>query len=183
MITKNIDGKMRDGKLQVEFVHCYFNCDTFKQKDIANINAIIGTTRLAYYLTFDGYASISFEEDDTAHRYPVISTLNEDGTKMDWTRKMTNCLVYNFNKTGKNTVYDKLFLYQTVSHNGTGVWYGWIVWDSKSHRFSHRFFVGHDRQDLAQALNRMIYHIPIVERNTELLAISRRNSHKYISSQ
>ena len=183
MITiKNIDGKMKGGKLQAKFTHCYFNCDPFKQKEIAHLNALISGSRLINYLTFDGYASITFDEDDAPHRYPLISTLDDNGEKLDWSRKTTNCLVFNFIKTGKNDMYDKIFLYHTCSHNGNGVWYGWIAWDSKSHKMSHRFFVNHDPQDLMQALNRMIYHIPIVTRNERLLRESRMNSHKYINT-
>ena len=162
-------GKLVNGKIQCQFVHCYFNCDSFKQRDIAKLNSFIGSTRLNNYLQFDGYANISFDEEDKAHRYPVISMLDDNGNKYDWSRKLTNCLVYNIARVDKNDRYDKIFLYQTCSHNGNGVWYGWLAWDSKNKKVSHRFFIDHDYQDLLQALNRMIYHIPVLKTNERLL--------------
>lgn len=179
MYSKTVTGKMQNGALQAKFVHCYFNCDVFKQKEIQYLTTLIHTTRLAEYMSFDGYGTISFDEEDAPHRFPLISTLDENGQKLDWSRKNTNCLVFNMKRTGKNNKYDKLFLYHTCSHNGNGVWYGWIAWDSKNHEMSHRFFVSHDPMDLMQALNRMIYHIPIINKNKEMLTISRRNSHMF----
>ena len=173
--------KFSNGQLKTEFVHCYFNCDTFKQKDIDYLLKLVGTTRLRDYLTFDGYGSITFAEEDTARRFPIINTTDELGNKLEWNRKTTNCLVFNMPRTGKNTRYDKLFLYHTNSHNSNGVWYGWLAWDNKNKKCSHRFFIQHDPQELMQALNRMIYHIPVTETNECLLAQSRMNSHRFIT--
>ena len=176
---KKITGKMTNGVLQAQFVHCFFNCDAFKQKDIAYLNNVIAGTRLGEYLAFAGYGNIAFDEDDTQHRYPVISTTDENGNPLEWSRKTTNCLIYDFHKVGKNDMYDKLFLYHTCSHNGAGVWYGWVLLDKKTGKMTHRFFVGHDSMDLMQALNRMIHRLPIVKRNEELLIESRKKGRRY----
>jgi len=154
--------------LKTEFVHCYFNCDPFKQKDIAHINMLINTTRLHDYMGFNCYANISFDESDRGNRFPIISMVDENGEQYQWSRKTTNCLVYDMKRHDKNDRYDKLFLYQTCASNGSGIWYGWIAWDSKTNRTSHRFFVIHEYQDLMQALNRMIYNIPELNKHEKL---------------
>ena len=175
-MNKQVTGKMVNGKLQAEFVHCYFNCDTFKQKEIDYLNFLISTTRLNDYFSFGGYATISFDEEDTAHRYPLVSTLDDNGEKLPWGRRTTNCIVYDMKRTGKNDTYDKLFLYHTCSHNGAGIWYGWLLWDAKNKIIKHRFFISHDQQDLMQAMNRMIYHIPVTKTNEKILRESRSKS-------
>ena len=175
--------KIINGQMQTEFVHCFFNCDTFKQKEIDQILRIIGATRLHDYMQFDGYGSITFSEEDRARRFPLITMLDENGEKLKWSRKETNCLVFNMTRQGKNNRYDKLFMYHTNSHNGNGVWYGWIAWDGKNKKSSHRFFVPHDIQDLVQALNRMIYHIPVLETNERLLKKSRINSRRFLKEE
>ena len=170
---------MNHGQLQTEFKHCYFTCDPFKQKDIAYLLKVISGTRLNEYLSFDGYASIKFAEEDTPHRFPTISTLDENGNKLEWNRKTSNCLMFNMNRVEKNTRYDKLFLYHTCSHNGNGIWYGWLAYDAKEKRVSHKFFVPQDTQDLMQSLNRMIHHIPVLAINEAKLEESRRNSKRF----
>lgn len=174
---KKTVGKMVNGVLQGAFAQPYFTCDTFKQKEIAYLNRVIGEC-FKDYLTFNGYATISFNEDDAQHNYPVVTTVNGDGKPLEWSRKGTNCLVYDFHRTGKNDMYDKLYLYHTCYRNGTGIWYGWLLWDKNTGRMTHKYCISHDSTDLLQAISYMIQNIPGVKRIDKALAESRRKSKK-----
>lgn len=168
--------------IKTEFTHCYFNCDTFKQKETTILLNSISGSRLNNDMKLSGYGMISFdEENDKPHRYPEIKFANDDGTPIQWNRKGINCIVFDLICTDKNHVYDKLFLYHTNSKNGQGVWYGWIAYNMKTREKTHRFFVDHDTQDLLVSLNRFLYHINTVKRNKIHLDESRKNSIKLIA--
>ena len=175
---------MKNCKVNTSFVYCYFNCDTFKQKDASLLLYMISNSRLIDDMKFYGYGIIKFDEElDKPHRYPEICFGNEDGTPIEWNRRGINCIVFDLPVTSKNTEWDKLFLYHTNSHTGQGQWYGWVAYNSKQKRSSHRFFIDHDNMDLMNALNRFFYHIKISKKNREILRDSRINSHNYITSK
>lgn len=163
---------MKENKntLNVEFTHCYFDCNNFKQKDIDTLLYVISQSRLIHDMNFAGYGVISFdEENDKPHRYPNIRFANDDGSKIQFNRKGTNCLMFDLYKTDNNPTYDKLFLYHTNAKNGQGIWYGWIIYDSVTKKYSHRFFIEHDIQELLLALNRCFYNINTVNKLNQLL--------------
>lgn len=167
---------MKNYKANVEFIHCYFNCDNFKPKETALLLNAINGSRLVSDMRFEGYGMISFDEDsDSAHRYPEIIYANENGTPIE-SRRCPNCLVFNLISTVKNTEYDKLFLYHTNGKNGKGVWYGWVAYNTETGKYSHRFFVDHDTQDLLMAFNRFLNNINKVEHFRQHLAERRKNT-------
>lgn len=161
---------MKENKINVEFTHCYFNCNNFKQKDVEMLLYVISQSRLIHDMKFGGYAVISFdEENDKPHRYPEIKFADDNGNDLQFNRKGTNCLMFDLYKTDKNPTYDKLFLYHTTAKNGQGVWYGWIIYNTKTKKYSHRFFIEHDTQELLLALNRCFCNINTVNKFQELL--------------
>lgn len=171
-------------KVKLEFVHCYHNCDPFKQKEATMLIDAIQRSRLADDMWFRGYGNIVFDESDESHRYPVIAYTDDNGEYMGWSRKNANCLVYELPKTGNNNngkkdpLYDRLFLYHTNSRSGQGQWYGYIAYNTETREQYHKFFIDHEGTDILTGLNRFFYSIPIMNRNRRLLEKARREFDK-----
>ena len=169
------------GKTKVEMVHKFHNADNFKQKEAMYLNTLIGSSRLSNDMQFDGYGSMTFDEEDTQHGTAILQWTDENGEPMPYSRKNSSCLVYTLKKTDHNPgTFDKLFLYHTMSHSGTGLWYGWIAYNTHTKKYTHRFFIDHDPQDLMHALNKWLYHLQTVKTSERILSESRINSHKFI---
>ena len=50
--------------IKTEFTHCYFNCDTFKQKETTILLNSISGSRLNNDMKLSGYGMISFDEEN-----------------------------------------------------------------------------------------------------------------------
>lgn len=132
-----------------EFTHCFFDCSPFKLKELEKINYVLSGLTLGKEMQFLGYANISFDEEDKQHRYPTITW--DDSTK-EYSRRNTNCLVYDVKMSSRNETFDKLFLYQTVRNNSV-VWYGYIIYSTEGDAYSHKFFIEPTYSDLFININ------------------------------
>lgn len=121
-----------------EFTRWHFNYDNFKQKNLNILRNTVEQSRLGYDLKFDSYGNLSFEEEDTILRYPIVSLLEE------YNRNKTNCLVYNINDITKG--YNKLFIIQYIGKIESH--YGLIFYNEETNDFYHKFFVNYDVSDL-----------------------------------
>lgn len=158
--------------LKLQFVHCYFDCNNFKQKEIAVLDNLLKGSRLNDDMRITGYGTISFAEDDLPRRYPTITTEDADGNPLPYNRRGTNCLVIDLMKTDKNPgIFDKLFLYHTC-RNSNGVWYGYLAYNTKTGKSRHRFFIDHTHYDLTCDFAKFLYGINRCELYDKLLAES-----------
>ena len=163
-----------------EFTHCYFTCNTFKQKEANTLQWLICGKQLSNDIRFNGYGIISFDEtNDACHRYPEIKIANDDGTPIVFNSRTTNCLVFDLPNTEKNPKYDKLFLYHTTAKNGQGVWYGWVAYNTVTQERLHKVFIDHDIQDLLLSLSVFFNNINRYEFLKNHLKQSRYLSKKY----
>lgn len=128
--------------VKLEFTHHYFTCDNWKRKDVAIINNIISKGRLCETMKFLNYGTITFDENDEQHRFPIFNSI-EDG-------KRANALIYKVNSASKP--YDRVIIYQTVTK--TGGFYGFMTYNTETGKYFHKFFIQRDMYDLMLALNR-----------------------------
>lgn len=131
--------------LKLEFTHFYFNCDNWKRKEVSIINNIISKGRLVETMKFSNYATITFDEEDHKHQFPIFNGIDPNDNKR------ANGLVYNLNGIG---TYDKLIMYQTVTRSGG--FYGFMTYDTRTSKYFHKFFITRDMYDLFIALNKFI---------------------------
>jgi hypothetical protein len=136
-------------KYNFEFWRWHFNCDNFNQKHSSILLSIISNGRLGRYMTFGSYATITFDEEDTAHRYPTITELE------NFSRNKTNCLIFDLTENEKNqNVYDKLFIYH--SNGSQHDFYGYVLYNTETKKMMHKYFVTHEYDELCIALTKTL---------------------------
>lgn len=128
--------------VKLEFTHHYFNCDNWKRKDVAIINNIISKGRLQETLKFLSYGTITFDQEDTKHQFPIFNSIESD--------KRSNALIYEIKQSNKP--YDRIIIYQTVTR--TGGFYGFMTYNTETKKYFHKFFIQRDMYDLMITLNR-----------------------------
>lgn len=136
-------------KYNFEFWRWHFNCDNFNQKHSSILLSIISNGRLGRYMTFSSYATITFAEEDTAHKYPTITELE------NFSRNKTNCLIFDLSESEKNqNVYDKLFIYH--SNGSQHDFYGYVLYNTETKKMMHKYFVTHEYDELCIALTKTL---------------------------
>lgn len=123
-----------ENEYRFEFLRFHFSCDPIKPKHYTCLRNCIEQSQLSNFLTFDCEAIISFDEDDKAHRYPIISPQTK------YMRAKTNCLVYNVRQDNYlSDAYDKIFIYYTEGTNESN--YGFVMYNSQTKEIKHKYFI------------------------------------------
>ena len=157
---------------KLEFTHCFFTCDPFKFSEVERMNKFMSICKIGEEVHFEGFGNISFDESDTQNRYPTI-TWDEEYLK-EYSRKHCNCLVYNLDESYRNDgEWDKLFIYQTKRTNNV-VWYGYVAYNTKTGKHSHRFFIEPEYDELFVNISNFLNSIKKYRRYVERAA-ERRN--------
>lgn len=141
---------MNDINFEFEFGYWNFNLANFKKKQMMILLGVIGGSRLGKYFKFSGYGNISFSDEDTAHRYPIIEMQEK------YNRNKTNVLVFDMPVTDRNIdgLYDKMFLYQTDFPHIPN--YGYVLYNTKTKKTNHIFYIDYDINDLTISLNKSL---------------------------
>ena len=124
----------------------HFTCDPFKQKHAMMIRNLLEGSRLLHQLQFDSYALLTFDENDIALKYPHIESI-------DGYNKKVNCLIYNLKETDENPgIFNKLFI---TYYQGKHIqYYGYMMYNTETQKFNHKYFVSAEFGELAVALNK-----------------------------
>lgn len=141
---------MNDTKFEFEFRHWNFNPANFKKKQMMILLGVIEGSRLGKYFKFSGYGNISFNDEDTAHKCPIIEMQEK------YNRNKTNVLVFDMPVTDRNIdgLYDKMFLYQTDFPHIPN--YGYVLYNTKTKKTNHIFYIDYDINDLTISLNKSL---------------------------
>jgi hypothetical protein len=141
-----------------------FNFDMFKQKQAYILKNTISNSRLGYYLSFDNYANISFDENDRKFRYPKIEMLD------DFNRNKTNCLVYNIKPdTDIYRFYNKVFVFQYIGKIES--FYSIILYHTETGKFTHKFFIEYDVTNICISLSTIfngLHFYEVLDKELEL---------------
>lgn len=114
----------------VEFSICYTNANVLKKKKCDILTSSIGTSRLAYFMTFENYGMINFSDEDTKHVNPEIIVQDK------FNRLKTNCLIYNLKETPHNpNIYNKLVIYYEVC--GKNGYYNYLLFNTETGKNVH----------------------------------------------
>lgn len=130
----------------IKFNMPYIEADVFKQKHYGILLATIGNSRLSEYMHFDGPGLITFNEDDRQHNNPIVTLMDK------YNRLKTNCLVYSLPENTSNMgYYDKLFIYYSAGSKIS--YYGYVLFNTKTNKNEHIYFIDDDYNDLTRCLN------------------------------
>lgn len=132
---------------KLEFSLLYLDISPFQEKQFMILRNTLLNSRLGKYMKFLNYGSISFDENDTKHQFPKVTYL--DSFKRGKTHCMVFDLYYNSNNNGK---YDKLIIYTTMTTRDG--YYGYVFYNSKEGKSSHRFMLDFLADAVATSLNR-----------------------------
>ena len=87
---------MNDKNFEFEFMMWNYNPDNFKKKQIMILLGVIGGSKLGKHFKFSGYGNMTFSDEDTGHRYPLIEMQEK------YNRNKTNVLVFDMPATDRN---------------------------------------------------------------------------------
>lgn len=134
-----------EGKYRFELFRYNFNFDKFTNKQASILIKLITNSRLNNEIEFYKYGLVTFDNNDYSNKYPNIECLDEF-------KKQTNCLIFKLHDSIKNMgVYDMMFLYQTTGPNIGN--YGYILYNSKTGKYVHKYFIEFDYNSLMQTIN------------------------------
>ena len=129
-----------------EFGFYYLNADPIKDKHYRILLNSLQNGRYSQLMSFYKPARIDFDSKDKKHQFPTITEMDE------FKRKKTNCLIFNLLLSYANDgQYDKLFLY--YSDGFKTPYYGYILYNSETNKYSHKYLICGDINDLHRALN------------------------------
>lgn len=123
----------------------YISCVNFKEKESIILSNIIKGSRLGELVNFDGYANISFDEEDKNHWHPQIKPIES------FTRNKSNSLVFGIKGNNK---YNKIFVYQTSLKETR--FYGFIFYNTETNKCLHIYNVEYDHTKLIIGMFRII---------------------------
>lgn len=118
---------------KLDFKICYLECSNFKEKELLYIRNLISTIRLGHQLSFNCYATITFNDDDKKHVNPNVTELSNYG------RGKTNGIVFTINNDVDDLcTYNKLLIYKTQYSNSGSPYYGYVLYneDKNLHIYS-----------------------------------------------
>lgn len=130
----------------IKFEMPYIGTDTLKQKHYSVLITMIGNSRLRECMKFEGPGLISFEDDDTKHWHPIVTLMDK------YNRLKTNCLIYSLPENPSNMGYfDKLVIYYSTGSKIS--YYGYVLYDTKTDKSEHIYFIEDNYNDLLRCLN------------------------------
>ena len=136
----------------IKFNMPYIETDVIKQKHYGILLSTIGNSRLIKYMHYDGPGIITFNEDDIQHNNPIVTTMDK------YNRLKTNCLVYSLTENTSNMgYYDKLFIYYSVGTKFS--YYGYVLFNTKTNKNEHIYFIDDNYNDLTRCLNQSFNHM------------------------
>ena len=136
----------------IKFNMPYIETDVIKQKHYGILLSTIGNSRLINYMHYDGPGLITFNEDDIQHNNPIVTLMDK------YNRLKTNCLVYSLTENTSNMgYYDKLFIYYSVGTKFS--YYGYVLFNTKTNKNEHIYFIDDNYNDLTRCLNQSFNHM------------------------
>lgn len=130
----------------------HFTCDPIKQKHSMIIRNLLERSRLQNQIEFDTYAILTFSDEDSLLKYPHIESIDT------FSKSKTNCLIYNLKYTDENPgVFNKLFI---TFYQGKHIsYYGYMMYNTETKKFNHKYFVSAEFGELAVSLNKSFHSI------------------------
>jgi hypothetical protein len=117
------------------------------------IKNFISGARLGREIKFDTYATITFDENDKRHDFPIVTELES------FTRGKTNGIIFNMENTSLNEgVFTKCVIYQTLCKNEGS--YGYILFNEETGQSTHSFNIEFDTNELIKHIYKSISSIP-----------------------
>lgn len=133
-------------EFNIEFNMPYIGVDTLKQKHYLVLTSTIGCSRLREYMKFEGPGLIVFADDDIKHCHPTVTLMDK------YNRLKTNCLIYSLPENSSNMNYfDKLVIYYSAGSKIS--YYGYVLYNTKTGKSEHIYFVEDNYNDLLRCLN------------------------------
>lgn len=124
-----------------------FPFHNFKQRAAEILINSVHSTMFSSDVKFSCYASLTFKSEDKQLRYPHIEELES------FNRLKTNCIVFDVD----NPKYNKLFITQ---YNGRTVeYYGYMMYNTETGVFHHRYFVPFDMGDLCIDIKKLFFSV------------------------
>ena len=124
-----------------------FPFHNFKQRAAEILINSVHSTMFSSDVKFSCYASLTFKPEDKQLRYPHIEELES------FNRLKTNCIVFDVD----NPKYNKLFITQ---YNGRTVeYYGYMMHNTETGVFHHRYFVPFDLGDLCIDIKKLFFSV------------------------
>lgn len=126
---------------------CYINFNNFKQKQVYNIQQVLGNSKLGMHMKFSTYALITLDKDDNLHTHLHIKETE------NFNRLKTNCLVYDLIYDDINKEYfDKCFIYN--DNGGKNGFYGYILYNTKTGKMDHVWNITKESIEICQRLKK-----------------------------
>ena len=95
----------------------------------------------------DSPGIITYDNEDVQHTNPTITLMEK------YNRLKTNCLVYSLPENTSNmNYYDKLFIYYSSGNKES--YYGYVLYNTKNGKNTHKYFIDDDYNNLTQCLNK-----------------------------
>lgn len=134
-------------EFNIKFELPYIETNVFRQKHYNILLSLIGNSRLNSYMHYDGPGIITFDNEDVQHTNPTITLMEK------YNRLKTNCLVYSLPENISNmNYYDKLFIYYSSGNKES--YYGYVLYNTKNGKNTHKYFIDDDYNNLTQCLNK-----------------------------
>lgn len=146
----------------LKFLFSYIECNNFKEKELLLLRNFISGCRLGREIKFSHYATVTFDENDKKHDFPIVTEIE------NFTRGRTNGIIFNMENTSLNNgVFTKCFVYQTLFHNNGA--YGYILFNDETGESTHTFNIEYDANELVKHIYQSITAIPNRPKLTKML--------------
>jgi len=130
----------------IKFSMPYIEADVFKQKHYDILLSLIGNSRLAENMHYDGPGLMTFAVNDSQHNNPIVTPMDK------YNRLKTNCLIFSLPSNNRNMgYYDKLFIYYSAGVKIAQ--YGYVLFNTETNKCQHIYFIDDDYNDLLRCLN------------------------------
>ena len=137
----------------LKFLFSYIECNNFKEKELVLLKNFISGARLGREIKFNSYATITFNETDKKHDFPIVTELES------FTRGKTNAIVFDMENTVLNDgVFTKCVIYQTLCKN-EGC-FGYVLFNEETGKSTHSFNIEFDTNELVKHIYKSITSIP-----------------------
>lgn len=133
----------------LEFSFWNINVDPLKEKEINKVIWILSQTRHVQDISHVGFGELTFDEiNDERHWHPIVEE------QMCFNRRKSNCAIFDIHLTRGTNFYDKLFLYHS-NNKRIGNW-GYVLYNSKTKKSKHTYFIYDDLNDLISHINKAL---------------------------
>lgn len=110
----------------------------FKLKSVENLINLIGKGRLNNQVKFSKYGLITYDENDTKNKFPIVTELDA------FNRNKTNCIIYDITDKDVKKYYNKMFIYKTIVKETV---YGFYLLNTETGDCSHSYELGGEFDD------------------------------------